>query len=62
MNNLENAASHCSAMIERSSRIVLLSGAGMSTSAGLPDFRGPDGIYRRKLGVDPEKILSLIHI
>ena len=59
MNNLEHAASLCSAMIERSNRIVLLSGAGMSTSAGLPDFRGPDGIYRRKLGVDPEKIFDI---
>jgi NAD-dependent deacetylase len=59
MNTLKIAASLCSDLIERSNRIVLLSGAGMSTSAGLPDFRGPDGIYRRKLGVDPERIFDI---
>jgi len=59
MNNLANAASECSVMIERANRIVLLSGAGMSTNAGLPDFRGPDGIYRRELGVDPERIFDI---
>jgi len=59
MNTLENTASKCAQMIEESDRIVLLSGAGMSTSAGLPDFRGPDGIYRRKLGVNPERIFDI---
>lgn len=59
MNTLRSAASFCSDLIERSNRIVLLSGAGMSTSAGLPDFRGPGGIYRRKLGVDPERIFDI---
>lgn len=49
----------CAEMIESSSRIVLLSGAGLSTSAGIPDFRGPDGLYR-KLGIEnPERIFDI---
>jgi len=55
----DTLAKKCSDLIKNSSRIVLLSGAGMSTSAGLPDFRGPNGIYQRKMGVEPERIFDI---
>ena len=32
-------------LIRNSSRIVALSGAGISTEAGIPDFRGPGGLW-----------------
>jgi len=32
-------------LIRRSNRIVALSGAGISTEAGIPDFRGPGGMW-----------------
>ena len=56
---LSAAVGQVSEMVRASRQIVLLSGAGMSTSAGIPDFRGPDGLYR-KLGIDnPERIFDI---
>ena len=52
-------AEQCADAIRKSDRIVLLSGAGLSTSAGIPDFRGPNGIYRRKMKMDPERIFDI---
>lgn len=56
---LERQAEVCAEMIRDSRRIVLLSGAGMSTSAGIPDFRGPSGLYRRADIDDPETIFDI---
>lgn len=36
---------HVLRLIRRSHNIVVLAGAGMSSSAGLPTFRGPNGVY-----------------
>ncbi len=32
-------------LISKSRRVIVLSGAGMSTAAGIPDFRSPGGLY-----------------
>jgi len=51
-------AKACAALIRRSERVVALTGAGISTAAGIPDFRGPNGLYVTRQ-YDPETIFDI---
>lgn len=42
---------HVVQLIKQSSKIIVLTGAGVSVSCGIPDFRSKDGVYAR-LAVD----------
>jgi len=42
--HIENAVS----ILLKSHNMVIITGAGISTNAGIPDFRGPGGLYSRK--------------
>lgn len=56
---MQDKARRCASMIREAETIVLLSGAGMSTSAGIPDFRGPEGLYRKADISNPESIFDI---
>ena len=46
-------------LVDAGRRVVVLSGAGMSTASGIPDFRGPKGVWTRN--PDAEKLSSIDH-
>ena len=47
------------AWIEEARRIVVLTGAGVSTDSGIPDFRGPQGLWTKNPAA--EKMATLQH-
>lgn len=44
---MDNHLETVSEWIKQSRRIVALSGAGISTESGIPDFRGPNGLWTK---------------
>lgn len=57
MSTIQQAAD-LATLIKQASRIVALTGAGLSTAAGIPDFRGPQGLYVTRR-YDPEKTFEI---
>ncbi|CAE7909915.1 cobB [Symbiodinium sp. KB8] len=46
-------------LVDESSRIVVLTGAGVSTDSGIPDFRGPDGLWTKNPGAEEASDISV---
>jgi NAD-dependent deacetylase len=44
--------------LQASQRILVFSGAGVSTASGIPDFRGPGGVWTRRRPVYYEEFLA----
>lgn len=47
-------------LLRSAGRIAVLTGAGISTAAGIPDFRGPTGLYVTRQ-YDPEKTFDIAY-
>ena len=45
---MSDALDELARLAEASGRTVVLTGAGLSTESGLPDYRGPDGLWRNR--------------
>jgi NAD-dependent SIR2 family protein deacetylase len=57
MENLEGRIRKLAQWLFESNSIVVFTGAGISTESGLPDFRGPNGIWtRREKGLPPPSL------
>ena len=46
-------------LVDRAHRIVVLTGAGISTDSGIPDFRGPQGVWTTNPGAEAKAHISV---
>ena len=46
------------AAITRAQNVVVFTGAGLSTESGIPDFRGPNGIWNTQTPIDFSDFVS----
>jgi len=46
------------ALVGEAERVVVLTGAGVSTDSGIPDFRGPNGVWTRNPAAEKASTLS----
>ncbi len=51
MSDIQDQIEAVAGLIRQANRIVVFTGAGVSTESGIPDFRSPDGIWSKH---DPE--------
>ncbi len=56
--DISSQARECARLIRESKALGVLTGAGISTKAGIPDFRGPQGLYVTRR-YDPETVFDL---
>jgi NAD-dependent deacetylase len=54
----DEAVAAAASLVDRAERIVVLTGAGISTDSGIPDFRGPNGVWTRNPEAEKQATLS----
>lgn len=59
MSDLQESVAVIAALLRDARHIVALSGAGISTESGIPDFRGPQGVWTKN--PEAEKRATLQH-
>jgi NAD-dependent deacetylase len=59
MSDLEDTIARVRGWIDAAERVVALTGAGISTDSGIPDFRGPEGVWTKN--PEAEKMATIQH-
>ncbi|HVV93952.1 MAG TPA: Sir2 family NAD-dependent protein deacetylase [Hyphomicrobiales bacterium] len=55
---MESAVDRLATMLRAAEHAVVLTGAGVSTDSGIPDFRSPTGLWRRQRPISYQEFLA----
>jgi len=55
---LEASIERARRLVDDAERVVVLTGAGISTDSGIPDFRGPNGVWTRNPAAEKQATLQ----
>lgn len=55
---MEKSIKRLKNLIEKSNKILVFTGAGISTSSGIPDYRGPHGVWKTRQPVLYQEFIS----
>ncbi|MGH6953840.1 MAG: SIR2 family NAD-dependent protein deacylase [Alphaproteobacteria bacterium] len=58
MGGPESATARLEALIKASRRVVVFTGAGISTESGIPDYRSPGGIWTKYRPIDFQEFMA----
>ncbi len=59
---MTDAVSRLRALLDEASRLVVFTGAGVSTESGIPDFRSPQGIWSKAKPIDFRDFVAHEHL
>ena len=54
----DSAAARATELVDDAGHVVVLTGAGISTDSGIPDFRGPQGVWTKNPAAEAQSTLQ----
>ena len=59
---MSDALEKAKELVDQATKITVLTGAGISTDSGIPDFRGPNGIWTKNPEAEKASNITIVDV